>query len=423
MGVAGVGSSRRYRFTPGSEAIASLPVLLLAFLAACGDLGPGSEDPEVDLEEWIAEPELRIGTADGPGPLLTRVGAVRIASAGRLVVSQPQDREVLVFDKQGEFLAVAGGPGEGPGELGSLSSIALVGDSVAVGDSGRRGISYFDMDGRFLSMREWMLAGDPEMEPGGPLSFPAPPQVFLEDGTALVRPNHGYSFPQDDEGRERYRWPLLRIDVAGQPLDTVGWFELELAWTRLAGLSGPGLLWSPFVDHPLVELAPDGTGAAFAWRDIASDPARGSFTVGRLDPRGDTVVVGSYEYRPVPLPDERIRRYAEEVAGRAGGADPPIAASDVERALRRGGLVPAFLPPVEQIVPTGDGSIWVKREDVGGDSVAWNVLDPDLDRRRRIVLPARFTVHDAGGDVVVGVELDPFDVPSVATFRLRLVEN
>jgi hypothetical protein len=415
--------SLRYRFTPGSEMLAILPVLPFVFLAACGDLDSGSEDPEADLEEWIAEPELRIGMADGPGPLLTRVGAVRIASDGRLVVSQPQDREILVFDPEGEILAAAGGPGEGPGELGSLSSLALDGDSIAVGDSGRRGISYFDMDGTFLSMRGWMLAGDPEMEPGGPMSFPAPPQVFLDDGSALVRPGFGYSFPQDDEGRERYRWPLLRIDAAGQPLDTVGWFELELAWTRMAGLSGPGLLWGPFAGHPLVELAPDGTGAVFVRRDIASDAARGSFTVGRLDPRGDTVAVRSYEYRPVPLPDERIRRYAEEVAGRADGADPPISASDVERALRRGGLVPAFLPPVEQIVPTSDGSIWVKREDVGGDSVAWNVLDADLDRRRRIVLPARFTVHDAVGDVVVGVELDLFDVPGVVTFRLGPVEN
>lgn len=345
MGVVETEPSPRYRVSPGSEMVAILPVLLLAFLAACGDLVPGSEDPEADLEEWIAEPELRIGAADGPGPLLTRVGAIRIASDGRLVVSQPQDHEILVFDPEGELLAAAGGPGEGPGELRSLSSLALDGDSVAVGDSGRRGISYFDMDGTFLSMREWMLAGYSEMDPGGRMSFPAPLQVFLDDGTALVRPNYGYAFPQDDEGSERYRWPLLKIDTAGQPLDTVGWFELELAWTRLAGLSGPGFLGSPFVDHPLVELAPDGTGAAFAWRDIASDAARGSFTVGRLDPRGDTVAVSSYEYRPVPLPDERIRRYAEEVAGREDGADPPISASDVERALRRGGLVPACLPP------------------------------------------------------------------------------
>jgi hypothetical protein len=391
---------------------------LLVFLPGCGDIATSAEDPDADVERWVAQAELHIGAADGPGPLLTRVGAVRIAGDGRLVVSQPQDREILVFDGGGELLAVAGGAGEGPGELGSVAGLGLDGDSIFVADNSRRGLSFFSLDGEFLSARVWMLDAEQEITPDGAMHFPAPPQVLLDDGTALVRPGYGYAFPQEDEGRQRYRWPLLRIGPAGQALDTLGHYELEISWIRMAGLPGPGMLWGPFSDHPLVELAPDGAGAVFVRRPIAADAGINRFVVGRLDPRGDTVGVASFPYRPVPIPEVRLRRYAQEQASRGGDDASPLSPADVERALRRAGMVPPFLPPVSRIVPTSDGSIWLQREDTGADTVSWDVLDPALDRRRRVVFPAGFTVHDAAGNVVVGVELDAFDVPRVARYRL-----
>lgn len=400
-----------------ARALLVMPTLL-AFLPACGDFTPSAEDPDAGLERWIAEAELRIGSADGPGPLLTQVGGVRIAGDGRLVVSQPQDREILVFDGDGELLAVAGGAGEGPGELGSISSLGLDGDSIFVTDNSRRGLSFFSLDGTFLSERGWVLDADQEFRPDGSMFFPVAPHVLLDDGSALVRPGAGYAFPEEDEGSEHYRWPLLRIDRAGRPLDTVGSFEQKLSWIRMAGLPGPGMLWDPFTDHPLVELAPDGTGAVFVRRGIAGDAGSGTVVVGRLGPRGDTLATGSFAYRPVPIPDERLRRYAAETAARGDDEASPLSPSDVERALRRSGMVPAFLPPVNRIVPTSDGSLWLQREDMGADTVAWDVLDAALDGRRRVVFPAGFTVHDAAGDVVVGVELDAFDVPSVVRYRL-----
>jgi hypothetical protein len=119
------------------------------------------------------------------------------------------------------------------------------------------------------------------------------------------------------------------------------------------------------------------------------------------------------------MPDEVVRRATEaERERRAARREDWPSASEIEAAYRRAGFVPRFLSPVSELVPAGDGTVWLRREDIVADLVTWNVLAPDLEPLGRVQLPARFTVSDAAGDVLVGVELDALDEPRVLKYRV-----
>ena len=390
---------------------------LLLFLTACGGGTREFADPLAALDSWELREELRIQQVGGPQDLLTRVGEVRIAPSGELVVAQPMDSRVVVYGPDGDLLTTVGRPGEGPGEVGTLSYAGLLGDTVFTSDGRLRRVSFFTLGGELLSSRRWVLEGEMEMVDGTFLG-PRTPAVILDDDTALIEPNHGYQFPEG-EGELAYEVPIYRVDGEGGILDTVAHRRVEIRWTTIAHDGEESLLWSPFSDRPLVELAPDRSGVVSAERRVPEEPANAVFTVARVDPRGERVAIRSFPYGPVAIADAVVRRAAEaENERRAARGPGGPSVSEIEAAYRRAGFVPRFLPPVSELVPAGDGTVWLRREDVAADLVTWDVLSPDLEPLGRVHLPARFTVSDVAGNVLVGVELDAFDEPRILQYRI-----
>jgi hypothetical protein len=78
-----------------------------------------------------------------------------------------------------------------------------------------------------------------------------------------------------------------------------------------------------------------------------------------------------------------------------------------------------MLPPVTYVAVGQDSSIWLRREEVSGDSAVWNVLDPSGEAVGTLRLPSGQTVVAAKGDVVAAIELDDLDVPYVIRYRLH----
>ena len=390
----------------------------LPLLTGCGGGTGEVADPLAVLETWEVQEELRIEHVTGPEDLLTRVGEVRITSGGELVVAQPEDHRVIVYGPEGDLLATAGRQGEGPGEIVTLSYAGLLGETIFTSDGSLRRVSFFTLSGDFLSSRRWVLEGALEMVDGTFLG-PRTPAVILGDDTALIEPNHGYQFPEG-EGELEYEVPIFRVDGEGSILDTVAHRQVEIRWTTIRQDEEESLLWSPFSDVPMVKFGPDRSGVVFVERRVAKEPGDAAFTVGRNDPRGDRVAIRTFPYRPVPMPDEAVRRAAEaERERRAARREDWPSASEIEAAYRRAGFVPRFLSPVSELVPAGEGTVWLRREDIiVADLVTWNVLAPDLEPLGQVHLPARFTVSDAAGDVLVGVELDAFDEPRVLKYRV-----
>ncbi|WP_423926051.1 hypothetical protein [Candidatus Palauibacter sp.] len=66
-----------------------------------------------------------------------------------------------------------------------------------------------------------------------------------------------------------------------------------------------------------------------------------------------------------------------------------------------------------------DGSIWLRREEAAADRIAWTVLEKNGEVRGTVSLPRGQRVVAALETVMVAVEEDEFDVPSVLRYRVR----
>lgn len=66
-----------------------------------------------------------------------------------------------------------------------------------------------------------------------------------------------------------------------------------------------------------------------------------------------------------------------------------------------------------------DGTTWLRREDAGGGTVKWLVLDAAGSPLAEVGAPAGLTILEARRDLVWGVEHDELDVPYVVRYRVR----
>jgi len=171
--------------TPFNLRQALLPLLALAGLVgACAGAGEEGENAARGgvqetgpTEVWrlSQEPLLEIGVREGEEEYqFFRVGgSVRLAD-GRIVVANTGGRELRVFGPDGSYEKTIGRDGEGPGEFRWPTRIRMLSpDSLMVWDQSLQRISFFDGDGRFLSMStlntssenlfpgdEWLLGRD-----------------------------------------------------------------------------------------------------------------------------------------------------------------------------------------------------------------------------------------------------------------------
>lgn len=248
------------------------------------------------------------------------------------------------------------------------------------------------------------------------------PQLFLPDGTALVEVEaielYGMDSRQHEPIRSLGEWPypFLRVDTTGQAIDTLSQERRENRLFRVDRRGVTLYFPTPFEDSPLAALMRDGSGVVVVNRAVAARKSDATFGVTLVSPAGDTVFSRTFAYEPRPVPDEVVRRTAEGLApARRNGPD----AAAIEASLRANDLVPPTLPPVTGLTVGQDGSIWLRREEVAGDSMLWNVLDRTGALRGALRLPARDSVAAARGDLVAAVYADELDVPYVVTYRLE----
>ena len=69
---------------------------------------------------------VSIGGLDGPGlHVITDLSHIAVDRRGRILVADPRQSEISVFDESGEFLRTVGRRGSGPGEYTSVSTMAV----------------------------------------------------------------------------------------------------------------------------------------------------------------------------------------------------------------------------------------------------------------------------------------------------------
>ncbi len=307
----------------------------------------------------------------------------RLGPGGRATVADRGAREVAMLSAEGDVSAVLGGPGEGPGEIGSLGSLALLGsDTVLVADPG---------NGRLTLFYKGTVVGTHRFDGvQGGLRI-----IGGRRSTDLVATSSGY-WPYTDEA-----WipaVLARYDIWTQEVDTLYQFD----WAQ--GLT-EGDAPDPF--------------RAFGWAAVTSE---GLLTmradrpqVERLDVDGRVEMIIRWQEHHLPATDSVWAIYEAVVETRR-----EMWLGDFEKDLARArGAVRGSLPYSSGLLGDDEENIWVPV--YAADEVfppRYRVFGRDGAWRGWVELPAKFRILDVAGGLVLAVQLDEFDVPSVSLHRL-----
>jgi hypothetical protein len=391
------------RSHPLSRVSISLPFLLAAACAGGGDQGwQGTVETRPDGvvlvrnpaqgawrdgQAWTVEEDLRIGTADGAGPMrFVGVTAVEADSAGRIWVLDGQAKELRVFDARGRHVRSIGREGEGPGEFRDPIGLAWAPDGTLwIADPGAGRYTVFDANGIFVATHPRRVAGHSVPWRGG----------FGPDGllyeVATVTPAQGGP-----------RQALLRFDAAVDPLDTVllpphagaHLDPRQAQWMIAAGV--------PFAPGQVAQFDPRG----FVWTGVTD-----RYRLAQLKLNGDTARIVEREAASVPV---TAAERAEAVARMKGATDQGERVDDVR--------IPAHKLAYEQVVVDDYGGVWVRPALPAGEAgAAFDVFDEEGRYLGRVRLPGGmdpFPVPVIRNDAVYGVARDSMDVQHVVRARI-----
>lgn len=368
----------------------TLATLAALVLAACTDgSAPRSEDAP-DTIHVEAEPVLSLGAVSGrPEIEFESVRQVVLTGDSVLAVLDAGPNEIRFFDRAGEFRGSAGGVGEGPGELQSVSGRWVDEEGrVVVHDAARGRVISVSGDGDFVSVAA-------PRDPTGP-------------ETAMV----------EIAGQVGDRWLIFLGDLsAGSPAPGD-----VLQHTVTAALLGPdgGPVEGASIQLPSVRWYTSREGRTVRLPLRYSPVPRAAVNrgaAGVLDPQRNRVLAlgASGEWSEFSLPDRcgAIEDgYLAEVQ-----RDGPLSTIPTEELAAAKPECPAAWDWIEL---TGDRRIWVRGMSVrdGGTEHEWIVIAPADSTVRTAWLPARFVPMDAGEDVVYGRWIDSLGVHHVRGHRL-----
>ncbi len=325
-------------------------------------------------------------------------------AAGNLLVLDPQNHRLLTYDSAGARIRTVGREGGGPGEFRFPSALTVVGDGTAhVFDYGKRGLVTFAPDGTATEesltsetsrayvrrveidgTRRFVEAEDSGPPPGVPTGAtgPAPPRTAIapEGMTRRFVVAHAGGrqdtlLVSDRPLHPMQQVPGCRVSVSLGPI-----FEPVLAWAvgsgRLAYVDGSAYR---------ADLVDGGANRVSVRRDLPMQPSTPA------------------------LAEQDVGEFRVEWLG--GGCSAPAAAVVEQR-----GVAP-HVPAVRSMVIAPDGSLWVKRFAIKGDTAAVDVFGADGVYLGTLPhgspFPAAFLPN---GDLVV-VARDELDISRIEVWR------
>ncbi len=354
------------------------------------------------------EPIAEIGRLDEPAHQLSRVvGATRLAD-GRIVVGDGGSGELRFFDAFGQYLATAGGKGDGPGEFRFMLYVTRVaGDTLVAGNGfppGRQ--AWFTADGTFIDQTARDLTG--RLDPERHFSEFA---LTLPDGSLLMYVNVR-STPLRNPVR-RSRFGFIRVSRDGSAQDTLGWFagmEFMYRGSGAQTTAGP----TPFSSKTVIALSTD--------HILAAETGRYEIRRIRFDGRIDLIIRVTVEPRPVTGADRAAFREEILEFARQQNREPRYQRwlAEIE--------FPEFKPPLAALVSDAMGNIWVKEEQGPYPNDVWAVFDGEGFLLGRVEMPTDLCepqcgepfggIMEIGSDYVLATLRDEFDVEYVRVYDL-----
>jgi hypothetical protein len=227
--------------------------------------------------------------------------------------------------------------------------------------------------------------------------------------------------------------PRVRFATDGTVIDTAGWMPRfpprESSYERLTVGSNSYTVPQPPSVEPLLVGIDD--GHLLIGRSPAASGERSRLTITRFGLAGDTVFHRAFAYDPRPFDQAALDEYAWRSARTPGGGvrlvngvpqPEPVAddSMDVYDRVRGAMDFPSVQPPVRAHRMADDGGVWLMREEDGGDTQRWLILDRDAWPVGEVTLPRGVYPIWMDSDTFFAMERDEFDVPWLVRYRLMI---
>lgn len=407
------------------------PILFLATLAALACSSDQDSDgtetrnpvemvgelPQADpLWQIAPEPALVLGELEGPDAyLFSQIrGATRLSS-GTVVVLDGASRQLRAFSPDGAHLWMAGGPGEGPGEMRNPTHLeTLPGDVLQIQDGLAR-IRYA-ADGALIA-HERLATADLQGFGRYYASECSVPSFVANRVIACTGNDMDLSGRPREAGPWRLEDELAVLPWALDSIDPLGVFLKEVGWAvpfegrprlpeQLVVLSGGMGYASP-------PMARKGVFAVGGWpRKLVVADGWGD-VVHAFDLSADSVGTGTgipvrHARRP-PTADELAVAWEAVSARRVGSPEH----------IREHLPAPDSIPNIDRLVVDDPGMVWVGsyRADASAPRM-YHVYDAEGPFLARVTMPAGVEALEIGGDYVLGITRDELDVERVILLSL-----
>ena len=273
-----------------------------AFCLACTDAA--DSPPQSGDAEWELVEDLRL---DANVEDFSLVGRLYVGPQGEIVVPEPQDFRLRLYDSTGTLVSTLGRRGEGPGEFQHVGSVSWAADTLVVWDSRLGRTTYLLRDGavaRIEAGRFWgpNLGGPNSGARGADSTF----QVFIpeavDDEGAML--GLAYLSVFTNGGTESWSRVVLRVPRDGKPrvVASPPQHDDERWSVTISGLNNP----VPFAFQPRTGFAPDGSRFLFTTADQST--LEGTYNLTMLRLTGDTIFARSHAYDAEPIPDSAMDR-------------------------------------------------------------------------------------------------------------------
>ncbi len=360
-------------------------------------------------DAWVIDPSplTTIGAVPfDPERALFRVRDALLISDGQLLVANFGTSELLWFGPSGELEHVAGGRGEGPGELTGTSRIRRCADGRLAVIGGLR-LSLFDSTGGFVSAHRLGPAS------GDPLVWNIT-EIGSDCSSVLIRTIDEIETPVN--GITSFTYRLIWEDVPTNARDTVAEFPgSELLWMNRGGRQltyplpwGTGPRWASDGDHVI-------------WGSNQRFETRWHEKGGRLR----LISRWSGTFSEITSTDldifEELRQAAVEGQPGAGAMYPHV--TDF--------TLPATLPGFDKILIDAVENVWVRaypksyggwpgapRWDRHEEPESWTVFDATGLWLGHLDAPAGLEVIRIEDDRLIGIWKDELDVEQVRVHRI-----
>lgn len=412
----------------------------LCLVAACGGQGhnPAAEESDLPLAA-VTQDMYRVGAVSGEDwETFGQIADVDFDASGSLYILDEGSYRVVVLDSEGALVRMFGSHGEGPGELSSPTSAAILGDGrLVVYDMSFPGaLEVFDQEGSFLQS----TTVDPLRGMPGELLLPLGGDRMVTTGGMTIR-MAGQAEPDEPAEDEHLRdidvfsldgsdkevlyraWNLPPAEQADEftATNTAGQNAFTLSLQRMRAFRPPlqiGVLADgrvavvDSVGYTVKLIGGDGTVTGVIERNIAPEP-----------------VTEAIEEAERARQIEALSEDAGATVRFFGGMDMAGEAAEQLREqmlpMIEAMLFPEEIPVVAGMAVDYEGRLWIARTAPGGagdgpiDIIASGgdyigTLPSDGPR-----IPDAF----GPGGLMAYIETDELDVPSVRVIRLVSLER